>query len=164
STGALLLFNIANETLIEFARAPRRIVSTSTLSLDLIQPLLRGGGRAVTLQPSTQAERNLLYQIRTVARFRKELVVQVAAGRGAPIPGGVFVPTGVIFNAAFSPSQGIGASPLFPGVIPPVTSDVNRLDVNPGTSGRLNLNTAIPAPVAGYLGTLLQHAQIAIDQ
>jgi hypothetical protein len=162
STGALLLFNIANETLIEFARAPRRIVSTSTLSLDLIQPLLRGGGRAVTLEPLTQVERNLLYQIRTFARFRKEFFVSIAGG--GSISGGGFVPTGVITNAAFSPSQGIGASPLIPGVIPSVTGDVNRLAVNPGTSGRLNLNTAIQAPVAGYLGSLLQHAQIAIDE
>src|SRR5262249_28588482 len=33
-----------------------------------------------------------------------------------------------------------------------------------GAAGRLNLATAIPAPVSGYLGTLLQYAQIDLDR
>ena len=44
--------------------------TVSTLSLDVIQPLLRGAGWAVTLEPLTQAERNLLYAVRDFARFR----------------------------------------------------------------------------------------------
>jgi hypothetical protein len=80
STGALLLFRIANQTVIELTgRQPRHTISTSTLSLDLVQPLLRGGGKAVTLEPLTQVERNLLYEIRSYARFRKEYYVAVAA-------------------------------------------------------------------------------------
>ena len=31
--------------------------SVSTINLDAIQPLLRGGGKAVTLEPLTQVER-----------------------------------------------------------------------------------------------------------
>src|SRR5205823_1440434 len=139
STGALLLMNIANETIVELSGPFRHTTSQSVLSLDLIQPLLRGGGRAVTLEPLTQSERNLLYQVRSYARFRKEFFVAVAGGGGGSISGGVFVPQGVIAPTPFSPTGGLGASNVVPGVIPPVTADVNRLQQTPGPSGRLNL-------------------------
>src|SRR5262249_27406691 len=77
STGALLLFRFANQTVVEMT-GKGKTVSLTDLSLDLFQPLLRGGGRAVTLEPLTQVERNLLYQIRTYARFRKEYYVSIA--------------------------------------------------------------------------------------
>src|SRR5262249_15781451 len=93
STGALLLLNFANQTVIDFARSPKTI-SQSTITLDLIQPFLRGGGKAVTLEPLTQAERNLLYEIRTYARFRKEFFVSIASSSGGSITGGAFQPSG----------------------------------------------------------------------
>ena len=40
-------------------------------------PLLRGHGRLVALEQLTQADRNVLYQIRTFNRFRQTLVVDV---------------------------------------------------------------------------------------
>jgi len=42
-----------------------------------VQPLLRGSDPLVVREPLTQAERNALYQIRTTARFRKQLMVLV---------------------------------------------------------------------------------------
>lgn len=79
--GALLLFQFANRTVIEMAnKASPHTVSESTINLDFIQPLLRGGGKAVTLEPLTQAERDLLYEIRDFARFRKQFFVAIAAG------------------------------------------------------------------------------------
>src|SRR5262249_40234629 len=81
STGATLLFNIANQTVVELTGThPRHTTSVSTLTLDFLQPLLRGGGRAVTLEPLTQAERSLLYQIRNFARFRETFYVATAGG------------------------------------------------------------------------------------
>jgi outer membrane protein TolC len=81
STGARLLIAYANQTVIELTgSAARHTTSTSTLNLDLVQPLLAGGGRAVTLEPLTQAERNLLYDIRSYARFRKLFFVNIATG------------------------------------------------------------------------------------
>src|SRR5262249_8573991 len=62
-TGALLLLNFANQTVVDFTRK-KETTSVSTASLDLIQPLLRGGGLAVTLEPLTQVERDLLYEVR----------------------------------------------------------------------------------------------------
>ena len=90
-----------------------------TLTLDLIQPLLRGGGRAVTLEPLTQVERNLLYEIRNFARFRKTFYVAIAGGGGGSITGAQFQPTGVIAVSPFSPTAGVGRGslrgpPLFP--------------------------------------------------
>jgi hypothetical protein len=162
STGALLLLDFANQTVIDFVHFPRTI-SESTASLDLIQPLLQGGGKAVTLEPLTQAERNLLYEIRTYARFRKEFYVSIAGGGGGSITGGSFVPSGVVTISTVSPTSGLGSSGLFPGQNPTVQTNGNNLRVTPGQSGRLNLQPAIPPAAAGYLGTLLQFAQIGID-
>jgi hypothetical protein len=83
ATGALLLLQIANQTVIEMGQfAGRPTVSESVLTLDLVQPLLRGGGFAVTLEALTQAERTLLYQIRNYARFRKDFYVSIVGGLG----------------------------------------------------------------------------------
>src|SRR5262249_37489895 len=81
STGALLLFRFANQTVVELTgQHPKHTISPSTALLELTQPLLRGGGRAVTLEPLTQAERILLYEIRSYAHFRKEFFVAIAGG------------------------------------------------------------------------------------
>jgi hypothetical protein len=80
-TGALLLAKFANSVVYEMSgNAPKRLTVPSTASLDLTQPLLRGGGRAVTLEPLTQFERDLLYSVRAFARFRKVLHVAIAGG------------------------------------------------------------------------------------
>jgi outer membrane protein TolC len=163
STGALLLFRIANQTVVEMS-GQGHTTSLTDLNLSLLQPLLRGGGKAVTLEPLTQVERNLLYQIRTYARFRKEFFVSIAGGSGGSISGGVFVPTGVIAPPTFSPTANFGSSGIVPGVVPVGLLDSGGLRVTPGASGRLNLTGAIPAPVAGYLGTLLQYTQIDLDR
>ena len=82
-TGALLLFRFANQTVFELTGSnPKHTTSQSTALVELTQPLLRGGGRAVTLEPLTQAERNLVYEIRDYARFRKVFFVSLAAGGG----------------------------------------------------------------------------------
>ena len=86
STGALLLADFANQTVFNLSGFGRSLTSQSTINLDLIQPLLRGGGRAVTLEPLTQAERNLLYEIRLFARFRIEYYVsEVVAASSGPL-------------------------------------------------------------------------------
>ncbi|MHC5060309.1 MAG: TolC family protein [Planctomycetota bacterium] len=50
---------------------------SSILAVAITQPLLRGSGRKVALENLTQAERNVLYQIRTFNRFRKTFVVSI---------------------------------------------------------------------------------------
>jgi len=51
----------------------------STLNFSLTQPLWRGAGRQVVQENLTQAERNALYAVRTLARFEQEFAVSVAS-------------------------------------------------------------------------------------
>jgi outer membrane protein TolC len=80
ATGAQLLVNFANQVVVDIT-GPKPSVSLTNMSLTFIQPFLRGGGYAVTLEALTQAERTLLYAIRSYARFRKVFYV-VIAGQG----------------------------------------------------------------------------------
>lgn len=168
STGALLLVNFANQTVITLSGAGKHTVSVSNVNLDMVQPLLRGGGRAVTLEPLTQAERNLLYEVRLFARFRKTFFVAIAGGGGGSLTGAGFVPNSVIGNPNFLPDAPYGSSGLAPGSVVPGTLPAAQTNANglllPATqAGELNLNQALPITVSGYLGTMLQYVAIDID-
>ncbi|HZU35429.1 MAG TPA: hypothetical protein VFA18_05955, partial [Gemmataceae bacterium] len=162
STGALLVANFANQTVVNLTGPFRGTTSTSTFSLDLIQPFLRGGGKAVTLEPLTLAERSLVYAIRNYMRFREEFYVAIAGGGGGAITGGTFIPTGVLASGGVG-GAGVGGSAFIPGNLG-FSTTTGGLLVSPGGSGSLNLSTEIPAPVSGYLGTSLQFSQIALDE
>jgi outer membrane protein TolC len=84
TTGAVLLLRLANQTIIDLSSAKNPTISTSSLVLDVSQPLLRGGGQEVALEPLTQAERDLLYEVRNFARTNKAFFVQIAGGPGSP--------------------------------------------------------------------------------
>jgi hypothetical protein len=92
STGALLTFDFANNTVFNFLGNGPHFNTASTINLNLVQPLLKGGGKAVNLEPLTQAERNLLYAIRAYARFREQFFVGVALGTN--LPGSLIVASG----------------------------------------------------------------------
>ena len=162
-TGALLLLNFANQTVFDFLN-PKKTISTSTLNFEAIQPLLRGGGRAVALEPLTLAERNLLYQIRTFARFRKQLYVEIASANGGSIFGGAFQPTGVLSANNFNPAFGFGSTGIIPGVIPNFTTTLGGPQATAGPAGNLALTPAITPSPAGYLNTMLEKIQVYIDQ
>jgi outer membrane protein TolC len=49
----------------------------SNLSLTITQPLLRGFGNDIVLEPLTQAERNVLYEARVYERFRRTFAFDV---------------------------------------------------------------------------------------
>ncbi|QDU22373.1 TolC family protein [Urbifossiella limnaea] len=80
-TGALLAVRLANQVVVDLT-GDRPTATLSNLSVSLSQPFLRGGGYAVTLEPLTQAERNMVYAMRSYARFRKLFYVAIAAGGG----------------------------------------------------------------------------------
>jgi outer membrane protein TolC len=52
-----------------------RSVNRSDLAVTLVQPLLQGGGTAVTMEALTQEERDLLYKLRDFADYRRDFVV-----------------------------------------------------------------------------------------
>ena len=58
--------------------SPRDGVSATGLAWSLSQPLLEMAGRKVRMEGLVQAERNLLYQVRDMARFRQAIFTDVA--------------------------------------------------------------------------------------
>jgi len=51
--------------------------TSSLLSLSITQPLMAGFGSEVTLEPLTQAERNVIYSVRNYERFRRTFCVDI---------------------------------------------------------------------------------------
>jgi outer membrane protein TolC len=78
-TGAAFVTRLANQLVIDLGTGTPH-VGVSNLALSLTQPLLRGGGWAVTLEPLTQAERTLVYAVRGYARYRTNNYVFLAGG------------------------------------------------------------------------------------
>ena len=108
--------------------------STSTINLNLTQPFLQGGGRAVTLEPLAQTERNLFYAIRAYARFREQFFVSVALGSSVPS------------SLAAASGTGTGSSPI---------SALAALGL---------ASTDVAGGFVGYLSTLYRECDMAADQ
>src|SRR5262249_11160180 len=141
-TGALLLFQIANQTIVEFGKAPVHTLSQSTLTLDFLQPLLRGGGRAVTLEPLTQVERNLLYEGRDYAHFQAAFFAYIAAG--------------IDFGRGTLVTPSALARTILPATTVSGGGVTTRAQVAAGAAGRLS-PILPPTPVSeGYLSAVLK--------
>ena len=73
--GGQIAAGFANTLVFNFLGSrPQQPTVTSFLPLTFSQRFLAGGGRAVALEPLTQAERNLLYEVRGFARLRQSVV------------------------------------------------------------------------------------------
>ncbi len=81
ASGAELLVRLANQVVVNVGNG-KPTIGVSDLTLSLSQPFLRGGGFAVTLENLTQAERTLLYALRSYARFRNLFYYAIAGGGG----------------------------------------------------------------------------------
>ncbi len=91
ATGTQLVVEVANSITWQFSGRDGYSAVTP-ISLSLVQPLLRGAGRAVILEDLTQAERNLLANLRQFERFRQGFYLNVVAGLSpgpGPSPGGI---------------------------------------------------------------------------
>ena len=147
-TGGLLLANFANQTVFDLAN-PKKTTNLSALNFTAVQPLLQGGGQAVALESLTDAERNLLYQIRSYARFRKSLYVEIASNNGGAISGSRFQPSSVLSGTSSLPTQSLGNSGLNPGTVPSNATMLSGPIVPPGSVGISLLSPAItPSPWA----------------
>jgi len=82
ATGGELVVGLANSLVWQFA-GPDEYTASSVLDFSLVQPFLRASGRAIALEDLTQAERDLLANVRQMERFRKAFYVDIIAGRGA---------------------------------------------------------------------------------
>ncbi len=74
--GAQVSIDIAYDWLRYLTGDPRASIG-SVLSATVTQPLLRGAGRRIAQENLTQAERNVLYQIRSFNRYRQQFVVSI---------------------------------------------------------------------------------------
>jgi len=77
AAGGQLMVDFANSFVFQFA-GPDTTVATSSIAINLVQPILRGFGRNVRMEGLTEAERNLLYTVRGFARFRKQFSFNIA--------------------------------------------------------------------------------------
>ncbi len=76
-TGGRLGVAIANDLLRYYTGDPRRS-AVSTVSVNLLQPLLRGiGGRNPAVENLTQAERNVIYAVRDYSFFQNEFAKNI---------------------------------------------------------------------------------------
>lgn len=64
---------------LRFITGDPRVSTSSALVGSFTQPLLRGAGRKIAAEQLTQAERDLLYGLRSFARYRQEFTVKVCS-------------------------------------------------------------------------------------
>ena len=77
AAGGRLTGRLATSTLRYFS-GDHSLSISSIASLTLAQPLLQGFGNAIAREPLTQAERNLVYALRTFVRTRESLQISIA--------------------------------------------------------------------------------------
>lgn len=97
ATAGTLAANFANSFVWQFSGSEANS-TLSIASMNLVQPLLRNGGRVVALETLTIAERTMLANLRTFQRYRQGFYTDVAIGSGVGGParrGGFFGGTGL---------------------------------------------------------------------
>jgi hypothetical protein len=80
ATGGQLVVSFANSLMWQFA-GPDDYTSQSILNFNLIQPLLRAGGRARVLERLTISERSLLANVRQMEHYQRGFYLNVVTGR-----------------------------------------------------------------------------------
>ncbi|MGL6195007.1 MAG: hypothetical protein ACRC2T_09320, partial [Thermoguttaceae bacterium] len=88
ATGADFAAGLAN-TMTWNLSGGESFTTQSVLNFNFVQPLLRGGGRAIALENLTQAERNFLANVRQMVYFQQGFYVSTVSGSGGVAgPGG----------------------------------------------------------------------------
>lgn len=77
-TGGRLTAALANGLSKYFTGAPQK-EAISVVSLDFVQPLLRGAWAKVAAENLTQAERDVVYAVRTYSQFQKSFAVGIVS-------------------------------------------------------------------------------------
>lgn len=72
-TGGTITASLANDLVLYFDGEPK----APSVTLSLTQPLLRGAGAAIATEVLTQAERDVVYEIRDFSHYRKEFALEV---------------------------------------------------------------------------------------
>ena len=81
-TGAQLMVNLANSLVFEYSNHGVQLASPG-LTINFIQPLLRGAWARVVTQGLSLQERGVLYALRTFAEYRRQFYVGLVTGSGS---------------------------------------------------------------------------------
>ncbi|MBY0585786.1 hypothetical protein K2X85_01340 [bacterium] len=84
AAGGQLVASVANSMVWQFS-GENSSFATSVVNWSVVQPLLRGGGRIVTLETLTRSERNLLANLRAMGQFRQDFHRQIIVGGGTSV-------------------------------------------------------------------------------
>lgn len=141
-TGAQWVVGLANNTLWIFSGG-NNTSSQSLLSYSLIQPLLQGAGRKVILENLTFSERNVLYNTRILARYRKVFFADAVVNTG---------------GGSTSTLSGISASSGSTVTNPTVISTNAGVAIAPGST--VGSSSASTGNAQGYFGLLFQYQQV----
>jgi hypothetical protein len=98
TTGAETVVGFANSLVWQFA-GPDDYQGNTLIDFAITQPLLRNAGRDRVMERLTRSERTLLYNVRSMERYRQAYYVQILTGRdpgqGPSRSGGVFGGSGL---------------------------------------------------------------------
>ena len=81
-TGAQLMVNLANSLVFEYSNHGVQLASPG-LTINFIQPLLRGAWARVVTQQLSLQERAVLYALRSFAEYRRQFYVGLVTGAGS---------------------------------------------------------------------------------
>jgi hypothetical protein len=141
-TGGQWVVGLANNTLWIFSGG-NHTSSQSLLSYSLIQPLLQGAGRKVILENLTFSERNVLYNTRVLARYRKVFFADAVVNTG---------------GGSTSSLAGISSSSGSSVQNPTVISTNAGIAIAPGST--VGSSSASQGNAQGYFGLLFQYQQV----
>jgi len=105
ASGATAFVNFANSLMWQFS-GPDSFGTNTLMDVNIIQPLLRQGGKDQVLERLTRAERGLLYGVRAYQRYRKGYYMEVTTGQSA---GSVRRIGGLFGGSGLSGFTGVGS-------------------------------------------------------
>jgi len=119
--GTEIVTNFVNAFIWDFNQGKLSTAST-LLDFTLVQPLMRFGGRARTLEALTQSERHLLANVRRMEQYQQGFYLTIVAGRdvaNGPVRG---------VNASSTASGSLAGSPSGVGGVPRASGYLGLLE------------------------------------
>jgi DNA-binding MarR family transcriptional regulator/outer membrane protein TolC len=153
TTGGELVVGLANSFVWQFA-GPDDHASRTLLDFSLLQPLLRGGGRARVMERLTIAERALLANVRQMEQYRRAFYLGVVTGSGSSFGAGLNRRGGLFGGSGLSGFTGVGTGGF---------GQVGGIGNGGGGQNQGFTGGAGAQQAGGYIG-LLQSAQVIRNQ
>jgi Outer membrane efflux protein len=152
-SGARVVAAFASQTVFNLTGSnPIQPSVQSVIPISIVQPFLKGGGRAVTLEGLTQAERNLLYEVRAFARYRQDFVAKTMLGQASGGSANLAIGAGG--------STGVGGDPTV-GFMP-LLQTLMQIENNRNAVSSFETSLALQEEQLGGEGSSL--TQLQVDQ